>query len=174
MKLIAVALLSSILTALFVMLILKQKPPAPPLALPSVLSVEELRIVDDAGVVRMRLGTHSYSSHNGSPALELLSPDEERAGVELYLDNEGKGTLLFSTDKTEGKVMVGHFVTGDSLPLTQSDHSWGMRVLNGPPVKGAPDTLYFAATEGGNVGVSGVTIKQGLPPNVRPVRAYAP
>ncbi len=173
MKLIAVAFLSSIVTALLVLFIVKQRPPAPPLALPNVLSVSELRIVDDVGAVRMKLGTHSYS-HTGSPALELLPSKGERAGAELYLDDEGKGTLLFSTEATEGKLMVGHFVTGDSLPLNQSDHSWGMRVLNSGPVKDAPYDVHIAATEGGNVYVSGVDIKQGPPPEAKPVRAHAP
>lgn len=173
MKLIAVALLSSLFTALLVMMVVKTQPPAPPLALPSILSVQELRVVDDAGAVRMKLGTRSYS-HYGSPALELLSPKGERAGAELYLDDEGKDTLLFSTETTDRKVMVGHFVTGDVVPHSQSDHSWGMLVLNRRPVKDAPYEVHIAATEGGNAYVSGVDIKQGLPPDARPVRAHAP
>ena len=171
MKLIAVAFLSSIVTALLVLFIVKQQPPAPPLALPSVLSVSELRIVDDVGAVRMKLGTHSYS-HTGSPALELLPSKGERAGAELYLDDEGKGTLLFSTETTDGKVMVGHFVTGDVIPHSQSDHSWGMLVLNRRPVKDAPYEVHIAATEGGNAYVSGVDIKQGPPPELQAPRAY--
>ena len=174
MKLIAVAFLSSIVTALLVLVIVEERLSASPPASFDTLTVKELRVLDETGAVRVRLGTHNHWSPSGSPALEMLTAGAEHAGIELYLNDEGKGTLLFNSKDTEAKVMVGHFLTGDVLPASQSDHSWGMRILNLNPVKDAPYDLHIAATEIGNVYVSGVTIKQGLPPDAKPMRADAP
>ncbi len=173
MKLIAVAFLSSIVTALLVLVIVKGRLSASPPASFDTLTVKELRVLDDTGAVRMRLGTHNHWPPSGSPALEMLTAGAERAGVKLYLDDEGKGTLVFGTDKTEGKVMVGHFITGDVLPATTSANSWGMRISNMHPVEGAPYELHIASTEGGNAYVSGVDIKQGPPPELQAPRAYS-
>jgi hypothetical protein len=173
MKSLGVALLSSVLTAILVMFIIRDRVRVRPTAQTDILTVRELHVVDGTGAVRLTLGTHGRWSKQGNPALDLLPSGSGYGGAELLLDTDGRGTLWFDTKDTVGKMMVGHFVTGDSLPLSESDHSWGIRVINRTPVTGAPDSLYFAASEAGNVGVTGVSIKQGLPPDVKPVRLNA-
>jgi hypothetical protein len=169
MKTIEAALLSSLFTALLALLVFRDKLFVPPPAPTDVLSVRELHIVDETGSVRMTLGTHGQFSKDGNPQLELIPRGSKRGGAGLFLDGSGNGTLWFSTEQTEGKMMVGHFITGDVSPPSLSDHSWGITVSNRHPVTGAPNSLYFGASEGGNVGITGVTIKQGLPPDVQPV-----
>ena len=172
MKTIGAALLASLLTMALFTLVFEDRLFSKPFAQSNELTLRELRIVDDAGVVRMRLSTHGRWSQQGSPSLELIPSGSERGGATLLLDQDGKGTLFFDSSDTEAKVTVGHFVPGDSMPLSRSDHSWGVQVLNLQPVRGAPSSLYLAATEGGNVGVTGATIQQGLPPDVHPVHAH--
>lgn len=172
MKMIGAALLGSVFTMLLVVLVFKDRLFSKPAMIGGVLELRELHILDDAGEVRMSLGTHGRWSSQGSPTLELLPRGSERGGAAFLLDKSGRGTLIFDSVDTAGKVTVGHFVTGDSLPLSESNHSWGMRVLNPQPAQGAPSSLYFAVSEGGNVGISGLTIKQGLAPDIQPVRAH--
>jgi hypothetical protein len=168
MKTIEAALLSSLFTALLFLFVLRDRLFVPPPTPTDVLSVRELHIVDATGSVIMKLGTHGRFSGE-SPQLELIPRGSKRAGAGLYLDDSGNGTLWFSTTQTEGKMMVGHFMTGDVIPPSLSDHSWGISVSNPHPVKGAPRDLYFGASDGGNVGITGVTMKQGLPADVQPV-----
>jgi hypothetical protein len=169
MKTIGAALLSSLFTALLFLFVLRDRLFVPPPTFTNVLSVRELHVVDETGSVRMTLGTHGRWSEDGNPQLELIPRGLKRAGAGLYLDASGNGTLWFSTEQRDGKVRVGHFITGDVIPPSLSDHSWGISVSNPRPVKGAPSSLYFAASDGGNVGITGVTMKQGLPPDVQPV-----
>jgi hypothetical protein len=170
MKMVGAALLGSAFTMLLVMLTFKDRLFVKSPIQGNALSLRELNIVDESGAVRMRLSTQSELSRQGAPVFELLTRKMQRGGVILLLDESGRGSLYFDSTDTDAKVSVGHFITGDSLPLSESDHSWGIRVLNLNPVTEAPRSLYFAASEGGNAGISGVSVKQGQPQDSQPVR----
>src|ERR1700761_351015 len=136
MKSVGVALLSSVFTAILVLFALRDRLIVRPMVQTDTLIAREIHIVDGTGAVRMTLGTHGRGAMEGSPALDLLPRGSGSEGVELLLDADGRGALRFDTKDGTAKVLVGHFVGCDTVPLTESCHGWGLSVLNRTPVIG--------------------------------------
>jgi len=88
-----------------------------------------LRILTPSGISTLELGekTESAGVKEGIPRLVI----RDSKGVDLSLltvDIYGKSVLVFNSDKKEGKVMVGHLGTSDTVPPGDMG-AWGLQVL---------------------------------------------
>ena len=141
MKTILVAAVTSICTAGLTTTILRRHEVPVAAVIPKVLTLQELRITDSAGVVRAVLGTE----------LKLVAVGPEQGGVDLTLDKNGFGTLYFNSDTTEAKVSVGHRFNCDSFPDSERNcGAWGLQISNSNPSRDAPYQMMFAVGSNGS------------------------
>ena len=147
-KTILVAVITSICTAGLTTTILRRHEAPHAAVMPSVITLQELRITDSAGVVRAVLGTGALGDR---PELKLLGIDPYHGGVGLTLDKNGFGTLYFNSDTTDAKVSVGHRFNCDSFPDSERNcGAWGVQILNGNPLRNAPSQMTFVVGSDGS------------------------
>ena len=158
MKTILVAAVTSICTAGLTTTTLRRHEAPVAAVIPKVLTLQELRITDSAGVVRAVLGTGPLGDR---PELKLVAVNPEHGGVDLTLDENGFGTLYFSSDTTEAKVSVGHRFNCDSVPDSERNcGAWGLQISNSHPLRDAPYQMIFAV---GSNGSAVATVPKQLP-----------
>ena len=103
-------------------------------------------------MVRASLGTGPLGDR---PELKLVAVNPEHGGVDLTLDENGFGTLYFSSDITDAKVSVGHRFNCDSIPDSERNcGAWGLQIINSNPLRDAPYQMTFAVGSNGSAVVT--------------------
>lgn len=115
-----------------------------------ILTVRGVQIIDSHGVVRARLGVKSMGDIE-VPDLQLVSSNRRSPGIEMSLDREESGMMAFSSERIDGKLLLGHFHVGDDGPCSEEECGvWGLRILNHQHLPASPSELFFVAGNDGN------------------------